>query len=126
MPLFPCSMLFHSESNRALLSRIEKVEQRQSKVGYRHQMPPRLQGTERPSQILPHTAGVDDRYRHVQLPSYSITSQFASNNLNQGARLGVPEGLASSQPAVSTTTQFNIQNDVVLPRLETLRQLPSV
>ena len=60
-----------SKSNQALLSRIEKVEKRQTKVGYRHQTPPRLQGTERPSHILPHTVGVDDRHR---LPSYNVTS----------------------------------------------------
>ena len=116
-----------SQSNCALLSRIEKVEQRQSEVDYRHQTPPRLHSTERPSRILPHTAGLDDRQRQVHLPSYNVTSQFASNDLNQGARQCLaPEGLGSSQPAVTATTQLDIQKDAVLPRLETLRQLPSV
>ena len=34
--------------------------------------------------------------------------------------------MVSSQAAVTATTQLDIQNDGVLPRLETLRQLPSV
>ena len=116
-----------SESNRALLSRLEKVEQRQSEVDHRHQTPPHLHGTERSSRILPHTAGLDDRQRQVHLPSYNITSQLASNDFNQGAHQCLAtEGLGSSQPAVTAITQLDIQKDAVLPRLEMLRQLPSV
>ena len=36
------------------------------------------------------------------------------------------QAMGSAQPSATATTQLDVQNDGVLPRLETLRQLPSV
>ena len=112
-----------SVSNRALLSRMERVEQRQSGVNYSHQTPPQLQGTERLSYVPSRTVGRDEGQRQAQLPPHNITSQQVNSQARQCL---TSEGIGSSQAAAMASTQFDIQNEAVIPRLETLRQIPSV
>ena len=90
-----------SESNRALQSRMERVEQRQSVVSYSQQTPPQLQGTERLSYVPSSTAGRDGGQRQVQLPRQCLTSK----------------GIGSSQVAAIASSQFDIQNEAVIPWL---------
>ena len=116
-----------SESNRALLTRIEKIEQKQSAVTYGSQTPPRLHTTERFPHIPAHTVGREDRQRQVHLAPFNATSQQINNEACQDIRQRIiPEAMGSAQAAATATTQFEVQNDGVLPRLETLRQIPSV
>ena len=62
-----------SESNRALLSRIERVEQRQSTAAYAGQTPPRPYGSDRFSHLPSHIVGREEGHRHVQLPPFNAT-----------------------------------------------------
>ena len=116
-----------SESNRALLSRIERVEQRQSTAAYARQTPPRPYGSDRFSHIPSHTVGREEGHRHVQLPPFNATSQqTSSEEYRNGRQQLVSQAMGSAQPSATATTQLDVQNDGVLARLETLRQLPSV
>ena len=116
-----------SESSRALLTRIERVEQRQTTAAYDSQTPPGPHGTDRFPHIPSHTVGREDRHRQVQLPPVNVTSQQTSGaEFHSGRQHLASQAMGPAQVPATATTQLDVQNDGVLPQLETLRQLPSV
>ena len=65
--------------------------------------------------------------KHVQLPAHNNAPLVPNRDLSYGTRHHtLVEGTGLGQAAAAATTQLDIQNEAVLPRLETLRQLPSV
>ena len=105
-----------SESNRALLSRIERVERRQSTTVYAGQTPPRSYGSDRFSHVLSHTVGREEGHRHVQLPPFNATSQQTSGEEYQNGRRHIAsQAMGLTQASAAATTQLDVQNDGVLP-----------
>ena len=98
-----------SESNCVLLTRIERVEQRQTTAAYASQTPPHPHGTDRFPHIPSHTVGREDRHRQVQLPPVNVTSQQTSGEEYHSVRQHLAsQVMGLAQVPATATTQLDV------------------